>query len=1074
MAGRSLRTSVKTVVGPAAPAVLFQPRATFSSSKPEDTAAEVAALGTPYSSLTIGVPKETFALERRVSTTPESASKLVAAGFNVKVESGAGVASNFSDAMYQEVGCSVSADNAEVWASDIVTHVRPPSPEDAAKLGNRTLLSMLWPAQNPDLVVQLEAQGATSFALDCIPRTLSRGQSYDVLSSQANLQGYRAVIEAANEFGRFFAGQMTAAGKVPPAKVLVLGGGVAGLAAVQTAKNMGSIVSAYDVRPAAKEQVESMGGKFLKVDFEEDGSGAGGYAKEMSDEYKAAERAMLMTAAAESDIIISTALIPGRPAPLLIPSEAVLMMKAGSVTVDLAAETGGNIGTTVRDELVVTPNGVKCIGYTDMNSRLAATSSTLFANNVSKFLLSIGPQTTKQKGMYHIDAEKDEAVRGMLVVDKGAKKWPPPPPTPPPVAAAAAVVEDKEEEVALVPLTPHQAYMRSAVKASVGGAGILALGAAAPDQAFLNMLTTFSLAGVCGYYTVWGVAPALHSPLMAVTNAISGMTAAGGLMLVGGGVLPGTTAQVLGAGAVFISSINIVGGFLVTKKMLDMFKRPDDPEEHYELYALPLATMVGGYALTSGLMGGPNLGPALSLTSGVLCIGGIAGLSSQQTARMGNVLGMSGVGLGVSSVLGTMPMDPATAVQVVGLMGGGGAVGYGIASKVGPTELPQLVAAFHSLVGIAAVGTAIGDYAGYLADPGHHAMDGVRAGAIYLATFIGGVTATGSMVAFGKLNGNIGSSSLNLPIRDPLNAGMAAASLGAGAVFLHDPACAATGVVSLGATTGLAGALGAHMTASIGGADMPVVVTVLNSYSGWALCAEGFMLDNPLLTVVGALIGSSGAILTHIMCEAMNRDVVSVITGGFGTRTTNKGPTDMSIYEGEHSEINVEGCCEMMKDAGSVIIVPGYGLAVAKAQYAIADIVKNLTDRGIKVRFGIHPVAGRMPGQLNVLLAEAGVPYDVVLEMEEINDDFENTDVVLVIGANDTVNSAAVDDPNSIIAGMPVLEVWKSKNVVIFKRTMAAGYAGVDNPVFFKNNTDMLLGDAKATCDAIRTKLLEK
>jgi len=578
---------------------------------------------------------------------------------------------------------------------------------------------------------------------------------------------------------------------------------------------------------------------------------------------------------------------------------------------------------------------------------------------------------------------------------------------------------------------------------------------------------------VCGYYTVWGVAPALHSPLMAVTNAISGMTAAGGLMLVGGGVVPHNTAQALGAAAVLISSVNIVGGFMVTTKMLDMFKRPTDAPEHYGYYALPVGSMVAGAALT-GMAGGGNLAPALSLASGVLCIGGIAGLSSQSTARMGNVLGQSGVALGISSVLGTMPMDGGTGAQVAALMGTGGAVGYSIAKKVSPTELPQLVAAFHSLVGVAAVATAVGDYASFLSDPTHHAMDGVRAGAIYLATFIGGVTATGSVVAFGKLNGDLDSGALQLSARDQLNAGMAGASLLAGGLFLKDPSSAAAGVTALASTTVLSGALGAHMTASIGGADMPVVVTVLNSYSGWALCAEGFMLDNPLLTVVGALIGSSGAILTHIMCEAMNRDVVSVILGGFGTRSTSAGPTDMSIYEGTHTETTVEECVEQLKNAGSVIIVPGYGLAVAKAQYAIADMVKNLTDRGINVRFGIHPVAGRMPGQLNVLLAEAGVPYDVVLEMEEINDDFPDTDVVLVIGANDTVNSAAIDDPNSIIAGMPVLEVWKSKNVIIMKRSMAAGYAGVDNPVFLKANTDMLLGDAKATCDKLRNALIEK
>jgi NAD(P) transhydrogenase len=406
----------------------------------EKPAADAApALGKKYGDMMIGVPKETFALERRVSQTPESVKKLTEAGFKVQVESGAGSASMFSDAMYKEAGASIT-DAAGAWGSDIVTHIRPPSPEEAALVGDRTLLSMVWPAQNKDLVGQLSAQGATTFAMDCIPRTLSRGQAYDVLSSQANLAGYRSVIEAANEFGRFFAGQMTAAGKVPPAKVLVLGGGVAGLAAVQTAKNMGAMVFAYDVRPAAKEQVESMGGKFLKVDFEEDGSGAGGYAKEMSDEYKAAEKAMLMQAAMDADIIISTALIPGRPAPLLIPKEAVLGMKAGSVTVDLAAETGGNIGTTVRDEMVITPNGVKCIGYTDMNSRLASTSSSLFANNLQKFLMSIGPMTTKTKGYFHVD-HADEAVRGMLVTQSGAVTWPPPQ-----AAAAAAPVAKKEEE----------------------------------------------------------------------------------------------------------------------------------------------------------------------------------------------------------------------------------------------------------------------------------------------------------------------------------------------------------------------------------------------------------------------------------------------------------------------------------------------------------------------------------------------------------------------------------------------------------------------------------------------------
>jgi NAD(P) transhydrogenase len=342
------------------------------------------------------------------------------------------------------------------------------------------------------------------------------------------------------------------------------------------------------------------------------------------------------------------------------------------------------------------------------------------------------------------------------------------------------------------------------------------------------------------------VAPALHSPLMAVTNAISGMTAAGGLMLVGGGVLPGSTSQALGAAAVGLSAVNISGGFLVTKKMLDMFKRPDDPEEHYGLYAIPAGAMLTGLG-TGCAAGMEHVPAAVAVASGVCCIGGIAGLSSQETARMGNVLGMSGVAFGVSSVLGTMPLD-STMLQVGGLFGVGGAAGYQIAQKVGPTELPQLVAAFHSLVGLAAVGTAVGDYAAFLADPAHHVMDGVRAGAIYLATFIGGVTATGSVVAFGKLNGNLDSNAMNLSQRDNLNIGMGLGSLAAGGLFLSDPTNGSKGVAALATTTGLSGALGAHMTASIGGADMPVVITVLNSYSGWALCAEGFMLNSPMLT----------------------------------------------------------------------------------------------------------------------------------------------------------------------------------------------------------------------------------
>jgi len=547
------------------------------------------------------------------------------------------------------------------------------------------------------------------------------------------------------------------------------------------------------------------------------------------------------------------------------------------------------------------------------------------------------------------------------------------------------------------------------------------------------------------------------------------MTAVGGMYAMGGGVVPTNGAQALAALATGISAINITGGFLVTKKMLDLFKRPDDPPEFYQYYGIPVAALVGGYAITN-LAGFKEMSSVTATASALCCIGGIAGLANQSTARAGNVSGMAGVTFGLASCIGSVDWPMATYVQLAAMLGGGGAIGYKIASDVSPTSLPQTVAAFHSLVGLAAVFTGIADYLEHAA---HHPelLDGVRMGAVSLATVIGGVTATGSLVAFGKLNENLSSAALSLPGRDQMNMVAGAAMVGCMGAFcmnmsheVNVAALAGMAVISCG--------LGLHMTASIGGADMPVVITVLNSYSGWALCAEGFMLNKPVLTTVGALIGSSGAILTHVMCVAMNRKIGNVLLGGYGTSSTvsSAGPAS-DIEMADPTFTNVEQTVEILREAKEVVIVPGYGLAVANGQYAIAEITKILREDGINVRFGIHPVAGRMPGQLNVLLAEAGVPYDYVLEMEEINDDFPATDVALVVGANDTVNSSAEDDPTSIIAGMPVLQVWKAKQVIVMKRSMGAGYAGAENPVFFKDNTDMLLGDAKKTLEEIRAKL---
>lgn len=1018
--------------------------------------------GTPYKNLTIGVPKETFPNERRVAMTPAAAKLLTKEGFSVFVEHGAGAEAKFSNADYEAAGAVVKTRN-DIFNSDIVLKVRAPSSEEVCLLkegGN--LISFLNPAQNKDLIGQLAARKVTAFAMDAIPR-ISRAQTFDALSSMANIAGYKAVIEAANNFGRFFTGQITAAGKVPPAKVLVIGGGVAGLSAVGTAKNMGAIVRAFDTRAAVKEQVESFGAEFLEVSVAESGEGTGGYAKEMSKEFIEAEMALFAQQCKEIDILISTALIPGKPAPKLISKEMVESMRDGSVVVDLAAEAGGNIATTKPGELYQY-KGVTHVGYTDLPSRLPTQSSTLYANNISKYLLSIG-----EKGHYYINLE-DEVVRGSIVLKEGNLLWPPPPPkeqppAPQPVPTVKAEVVQPEE------VDPFRTTLKQAVRTTGGLGSLLALGAISPNPAFGTMITTFSLAGIVGYHTVWGVTPSLHSPLMSVTNAVSGITAVGGMLCMGGALLPATTPQALAALACFISSINIFGGFLITQRMLDMFKRPDDPPEYNYLYTIPGAAFLGGY-LWAHMSGLPDIQQFGYLAASLCCVGALTGLASQSTSRIGNALGMIGVTTGMLATFTSLGLSPQVMTQMLACIGSGGLIGSIIAKRIAVTDLPQLVALFHSFVGLAAVLTCVSTYmsehAHFIADP----SGGVTKAALFLGTYIGGVTFTGSLIAFGKLQGLLKSEPLLLPGRHALNAGLLAANAGAMGWYMTNPGFH-TDMSCLGTTALLSSVMGVTLTSAIGGADMPVVISILNSYSGWALCAEGFMLNNSLLTIVGTLIGSSGAILSYIMCKAMNRSLTNVIFGGLNIGTkSHQGGKPMEIT-GTHTEVDVSETVEMIRDAKNIVITPGYGLAVAQAQYPLAELVTILRKQGKNVRFGVHPVAGRMPGQLNVLLAEAGVPYDIVLEMDEINTDFAGTDLTLVVGANDTVNSSAEEDPNSIIAGMPVLQVWQGKHTVVMKRTLGVGYAAVDNPVFYKPNTSMLLGDAKKTCDALLLKVKE-
>ncbi len=457
-----------------------------------------------------------------------------------------------------------------------------------------------------------------------------------------------------------------------------------------------------------------------------------------------------------------------------------------------------------------------------------------------------------------------------------------------------------------------------------------------------------------------------------------------------------------------------------------------------------------------------NLLTVAYIAASALFILSLAGLSNQESARMGNVYGILGmivafVATAASSAVSNYTTLLAAIIPAI-------LIGAFLASRVAMTSMPELVAILHSFVGLAAVLVGI---ANYLGDSGLSGVEEtIHKIEIYVGIFIGAVTFTGSIVAFGKLRAIISSKSLLLPGRHLLNIALLVGTIYLGFPFME--AQGSLGIQPLLIMTGLAAVLGLHLVAAIGGADMPVVISMLNSYSGWAAAAAGFMLSNDLLIITGALVGSSGAILSFIMCKAMNRSFISVILGGFGQGAAKStGSTGVATPQGEVETINAQATAELLSEAKQVIITPGYGMAVAQAQHPVSEITKILRERGIKVRFGIHPVAGRLPGHMNVLLAEAKVPYDIVLEMDEINEDFTETDVVLVIGANDTVNPSALDDPSSPIAGMPVLEVWKATQVIVMKRGMASGYAGVDNPLFYKDNTQMLFGDAKKNVDAI-------
>ena len=514
----------------------------------------------------IGIPKEVHAGEKRVATTPEVAKQLIKLGYEVAIEAGAGSAAHFSDASYIEAGVTVVKNAKEIWSEcDIILKVRGPelnpdlNTEEVDLLKeNQIYISFLWPAQNPELLKKLAEKKVTAIAMDMVPR-ISRAQKMDALSSMANIAGYRAVVEAAQHFGRFFTGQITAAGKVPPAKVMVIGAGVAGLAAIGAAKSMGAIVRAFDTRPEVKEQIESMDAEFLELDFEEEASGTGGYAKLMSKEFIAAEMALFAEQAKEVDIIITTALIPGRPAPELILEDHVIAMKDGGVIVDLAAEQGGNCKLSEAGK-VVKKHGVSIIGYTDLPSRMAAQASQLYGTNLRHLLTDM---TKEKDGNAKVDFD-DEVVRGATAVKEGEITFPPPAPK-----LSAAPAKPKEEAKPIKPVEEKPSVMGPIVTFGAGALALFGLGAVAPAS-FMAHFTVFVLACFVGYMVIWNVSAALHTPLMSVTNAISSIIIIGALLQVSSADM---TITWIAGFAVLITSINITGGFAVTRRMLEMFRR---------------------------------------------------------------------------------------------------------------------------------------------------------------------------------------------------------------------------------------------------------------------------------------------------------------------------------------------------------------------------------------------------------------------------------------------------------------------------------------------------------------------
>ena len=956
--------------------------------------------------------------ERRVALVPEVVEKLVARGHDVVVEAGAGAGAWHADDDYVAAGAKVTDADEALEVADVLLAVRRPEPAVLARLrAGQALLGLLDARADRAGLEALAARGVHVLSLDLLPRTLSRAQALDALTSQSSIAGYRAALVAAEAFGRFFPMMITAAGTARPATVLVLGAGVAGLAAIGTARRLGAQVTGYDVRPAAREEVTSLGAAFLATTVS--AADDGGYARTLSDEESAAQRAELAAATRRFDVVIATAQVPGAAPPVLVTAETVDAMAPGSVVVDLAAGPwGGNVAGRVPDTRVVTAAGVTVIGAGNLPAQQGApAASAVYARNVAALLAT--------------------------VVHDGALR-----------------------------LDPADEIRPASLVATAAGRGrAVGPGGGAVTAALLDDLALFVLALLVGFEVISRVPATLHTPMMSGANSIHGVVLVGAVLLVGAVDSPLGYALVFLAAA--FAAMNVVGGYVVTDRMLGMFRAraprlPDaaaPPVSHATVTGRPASGTRDERRRGGRPAGRPGRRRLLRARAAPHALPR-HGAPRQPVSAAGMAAAV------LATVVLVVPARPAT--RAVGTATGGvspwawGALGAGTlvgtvaglasARRVEMTAMPQLVSLFNAVGGGAAAVVGVVEHAERSAAGTSRWR--CRCPSCWTSSSAA-VTFSGSLVAAGKLEGWVSGAPVTPPGSRALTVVTTVLALAAGRVARRRPR---PRVAARGSRSSPRSRSACSWSCRSAAPTCPWSSRCSTPSPGSRSRWPGSSSASPVMIIAGALVGAGGTILTKLMADAMNRSVVAIMLGGFGT--ADASAAGAVVGGADVRRVDAEDVAIQLAYASSVIVVPGYGLAAAQAQREAASWARSSTARGVSVRYAIHPVAGRMPGHMNVLLAEANVPYAQLAEMDEVNPDFPTCDVALVVGANDVTNPAA-RRPGNPISGMPILDVDRARSVVVIKRSLGHGYAGLDNELYTAPQTGMLFADAKAGLAAV-------